>query len=379
MPVPQITINGNGEKAGRQSFSPMSFRDRYLLGILTLALILRFFDLCFPPHFPQPDEYFSLEAASQASFRETIRYVAGDTHPPLYFLVLRAWLRIFPPIPFSTKILSILFNVTNILFTYHIALVWVDRKTARLAAFVMALSPWNIYWSHLARNHQMLPPLFTLSSWSLLAWLRSDSKRFPLVYCLFTMLMVQTNYLAFFILATHGVIALWECRGKIRRIFILFAAQLTGILSYAPLFPMLVRHIQEGPMNAGFPQHTVSPIYLFFHFIFFNLFTDKLGDLWYPPPSSMILILSGGTVIALAGLKAVKRLCDPGFYLLLLVPITLTLIFAKIKGTTMAERYLAYAIGPFAILLAAGLAEWIEQGRRYLFKRMEKSRPSLAQ
>jgi len=363
MPVPQITIEDNGEKAGKHSFSSLFFKDRYLPGILALALILRLLDLSFPSHFPQPDEYFSLEAASQPSIRETIRYVAGDTHPPLYFLVLRAWLHICPAITLSTKILSILFNVTNILMTYGLALMWVDRKTARLAALIMALSPWNIYWSHLARNHQMLPPLFTLSSWSLLVWLRSDSKRFPLVYCLFTTLMVQTNYLAFFILATHGVIALWECRRKIRRIFILFTAQLTGILSYAPLFPMLVRHIQEGPMNAGLPQHTVSPIYLFFHFIFFNLFTDKLGELWYPPPSSMILILFGGMFIAIAGLMALQRVKDPGFYLLLLLPATLTVLFAKMKGTTMAERYLAYAIGPFAILLAAGIAEWIEEAR----------------
>ena len=351
----------------------MIARDRYLLGILALALILRFLDLSFPSHFPQPDEYFSLEAASQGSVRDMMSFVARDTHPPLYFLVLRAWLHIYPAIPLSTKILSILFNVTNILLTYHMALLWVDRKTARLTALFMALSPWNIYWSHLARNHQMLPPLFTLSSWSLVLWLRSDSKRFPLVYCLVTTLMLQTNYLAFFILGTHGIIAIWECRERLSRLLILITAQLIATISYLPLFSILLRHIKEGPMNAGFPQHTVSPIYLFFHFIFFNLFTDYLGALWYPPPSSMIMILLGGLIIALAGIKAVKRLRDPGFYLLLLLPPFLTVLFAKIKGTTMAERYLAYAIGPFCILFAAGLSEWIHQGRLYLFNKSDKS------
>ncbi|MBN1901687.1 glycosyltransferase family 39 protein, partial [Candidatus Sumerlaeota bacterium] len=135
--------------------------DGYLAVILFLAFFVRLADLAVPSHYPQPDELFSLDVASEPFIGESLRRLASDTHPPLYFLILRYWLKVTSKTLFSAKVLSIIFNVANILFTYFFCQIWVDKRTARWAALFMALSPWNIYWAHLSRNHQMLPPLFT--------------------------------------------------------------------------------------------------------------------------------------------------------------------------------------------------------------------------
>jgi len=266
--------------------SPRLKFDLSLIAIVVLAIAIRLTDLSIESHFPQPDEGFALDAVMQPTIAATIRFVAADTHPPFYFLVLRIWLTILPSTMFFAKLLSVIFNVANIALTYGLARLWVDRRTARLAALVMMLSPWNIYWSHLARNHQMLPLLFTLSCWSLLNWLRSGRKEFPVWYCLWATLMLQTNYLSFFVLATQGVVAVWECRREIRRSMGVGIAAVIAIAFYAPFAGVLLQQVRQGPMNAGFFQHTVSTGYLFFHFVFFNIFTYRLGALWYPPPSS---------------------------------------------------------------------------------------------
>jgi len=264
---------------------------------------------------------------------------------------------IFPPNYFWAKILSIIFNLTNIFLLWKMAHLWLDRKTANLAALIIALSPWNIYWSHLARNHQMLPPLFTLSSWALISWFRNDRRRFPFWYCIWAIILIQTNYLSFLILATYGMIAVWECRKNPSQLKKPALASVIAIATYIPYLPILWRQLVAGPMNAGFFQQTVSPVYLFYHFLFFNIFTNNLADLWYPPPSSMSAVLMGGLIIAVVSIYAVKRVRDISFYILLMMPPVLSVAVAYFKGTTMAERYLGWCIGPFAILLAAGLAE----------------------
>jgi len=328
-----------------------------LPGILFLALALRISDLSMGAHFSQPDEAFSLEAALQPSFFHTIFFVARDTHPPLYFLLLRGWFKIFPPTYLFAKFLSVLLNVSNIALTYLLARIFVKRKTALLAAAVMALSPWNIYWSHLARNHQLLPPLFTLSTWTLLLWLRSDKRKFPAGYCLWTILMIQTNYLGLLILPVHAILVLIATRDWKKKWLPAGGAMIIALLSYIPLAGILWHHFRYGPMNSGFFQQVVSPFLLFFRFLYFNIFTGDLGDLWYPPPHRLSTIVIGGSIMGSIFLAGIRRIRDIGFYILLFGPIVLTLCFAWWKGATMAERYLAYAIGPFSILFAAGIVE----------------------
>lgn len=335
--------------------------DRYLTAIVFLAFALRLTDLAIPSHYSQPDEMFSLEVAAEDSLAETIRRVASDTHPPFYFILLRYWLKITSQTLLSAKILSIIFNVTNILATCYFCRLWVDRRTARWAALFMALSPWNIYWSHLARNHQMLPPLFTLSSLALLRWTRSDKKGFPFAFFIWTTLMIHTNYLAFFILAAQGIIVLWECRRRIARTIAPGIAVILALLTYIPYKQVFEYQLYKGPMNAPQFQHMVSPGLLFFRFIFFNIFTSKLADLWYPPPISLGVILVGGLIMGGILIMTPKKIRDASFYMLLILPPTFTVIYAKLAETTMAERYLAYTIGPFCIALAAGFAVGLDR------------------
>jgi len=324
--------------------------------ILALAFFLRMGDLYYPGHFPQPDEMFSLDAATQPTVIDTIHFVAEDTHPPLYFLVLRLWTRILPPTYFSIKFLSILFNVLNIALTWHLAQRWLDRRGADIVALFMALSPWNLYWSHLARNHQMLPVFFTLSTSALLQWMDSRSRKLPILYLVHAAIMVQTNYLSFFILGTHALIILVSLKKDIHRIMVGLAAMGMALMSYLPFAGPFYYQVNHGPMNAGWFQHTVSPGLLFYHFLFFNVFTSDLGDLWYPPPQALPIILAGGAVCAILAIRAVRRIRDHVFYIILLLPPTTTVITGLIIGSTMAERYLGYAVGPWAILMAAGFA-----------------------
>ena len=335
-----------------------------LIAICIMALALRIGDLFVPGHFAQPDEGFSITAAQKPTVQELTRFVARDAHPPLYFVVLRYWLKIIPGGLFSAKILSVLFNVANIVLSYFLARIWTSRKTAILAAFILAVSPWNIYWAHLARNHQMLPAFFTLSSLLLFRWLKSPRERFPWGYALATIVMVHINYLSFFIVGAQVLIAITDCRRRLQRLALFFPAILLAACSYIPLMDMLIYQLLQGPMNATHFQHQVSPGLLFYHFLFYNILTTDLGVLWYPPPSHWLSILFGGLIIAGGFIGGVKKLRNISFYILLLVPPASSVIFAKIGQTTMAERYLAYSIGPFAILFASGMMQFYRYSKK---------------
>ncbi len=97
----------------------------------------------------------------------TIQY---DNHPPLYFMVLNLWQRLFPLDQSgyisigAARLLSVILGVLGIWGLY-----WVAKQTfqseaiAQLSAAMMALSPFGIYLSQEARQYTLIV-LFVIAS-----------------------------------------------------------------------------------------------------------------------------------------------------------------------------------------------------------------------
>src|SRR5262249_5606134 len=93
----------------------------------------------------------------------------GDWHPPCYQVFMFGWIRLFGDSELSVRMPSFLLGVSSIPLVYALASRVVERKTALLSSFLLAVSPTHIWYSQEARAYSWL--LFFLLL-SLIAYLK---------------------------------------------------------------------------------------------------------------------------------------------------------------------------------------------------------------
>jgi 4-amino-4-deoxy-L-arabinose transferase-like glycosyltransferase len=132
-----------------------------------------------------------------------------ESHPPLYYVMLKGWLQVFGPSPLSIRLLSVLPGVALIPVVGALA-----SRLARspacpevsrgvpdsLALLLAALSPVAIYAASEARQYAWLAFLVALSVERGLAWLESGRPVHLAGYLAAATLALYTHYYAAFVL-----------------------------------------------------------------------------------------------------------------------------------------------------------------------------------
>lgn len=158
------------------------------------------------------DETVSLLLA-RADLTELIRHTAGDIHPPGYYVLLFGWGRLAGWSEFAAAFLSLWFGVLLIALVYRVGRAWFAAPDgslrrahwiAALAAFLVALSPYNVWYSQEVRMYTVGAVLGLLSVYFLRRMLLSPRQRFPrrdfVAYAAATALGIYVLYYFVFLL-----------------------------------------------------------------------------------------------------------------------------------------------------------------------------------
>ncbi len=97
---------------------------------------------------------------------ELLRHTAGDIHPPGYYVLLRGWLVLmgYPTghadphgigLEFSAAFFSLFFGVLLIALVYALARRAANRQVGLIAALLVALSPYNVWYSQEVRMYTL--------------------------------------------------------------------------------------------------------------------------------------------------------------------------------------------------------------------------------
>lgn len=163
------------------------------------------------------DEGFSRKMLS-FGFIETWHRVALDnSHPPLYYYLLRAWSTVFGSSPQALRMMSASLGLVSIIAAHllvarleedrHGAVPGATRNenAAILAALLMALSPLQIALSQQIRMYPLGTALTLLSSWTLLRALGASAKRWQLwcPYVITASLLLYTHYFGLFVVCAQ--------------------------------------------------------------------------------------------------------------------------------------------------------------------------------
>ena len=237
-----------------------------LLSILLLAFALRLFRLGAPSLWY--DETVSVYLA-ELPVPDLIAHTAGDIHPPGYYLLLHAWTRLAGRSEFAAAFLSLWFGMLLVALAYRLGARVFGRSAGLLAALLVALSPYNLWYSQEVRMYTLGAALGVGALWFVVILItgpRSQRPAWPalVAYAVLAALGLWVlYYFAFLLVALNLLVLAWWLAGRRAQGAGLgwlgrwLAAQGLVVLLYAPWIPVAWRQATTPPVP---PWRSLTPV-----------------------------------------------------------------------------------------------------------------------
>ncbi len=201
---------------------------------------------------------------AQMGAGELARWTADDIQPPLYYLLLGGWLRLFHPWPgniaYLMRFFSTGFGVLLVALLAALARRLWGRCAGLLAGLITAISPLMVYYSQEARMYAQLLFLVALAAYGVVRLLDASSRPglaiagkektrlgFLALYALAGLAAMYTHYFAGFALLALALYwaHVWVRESKKMRALGGFAlANLIILLGYLPWLPAMWQRFQ---------------------------------------------------------------------------------------------------------------------------------------
>jgi hypothetical protein len=141
-----------------------------------------------PWHLSNPNPRFSL-------WQTLAGTIAGEPHPPGYYVVMLVWTKWFGSSILALRLPSVLFGVASILLIYVLARYTEDPLTALLAAAMLALNGLHLSLSQTARMYSMACFLGLLSTVLLVIMVKQAARQlaYRVLYVIFTVAGLATH------------------------------------------------------------------------------------------------------------------------------------------------------------------------------------------
>ncbi len=184
----------------------------FALATLTLlALGLRLVRLTFQPLWW--DEGWSLYFAT-TDVPNLLRLTAVDIHPPFYYLLLHLWTGLFGPGVVAVRWLSVLIGTATVPFLYLTGRRLLGHSGGLLAAFLLTVSPFHIYYSQEVRMYGLVTLLGVAAFYCAVRW-ALDGRDWALMgYVLAATMALYTQYYAAFLLLGLNLVVALSLQGR---------------------------------------------------------------------------------------------------------------------------------------------------------------------
>ncbi len=175
---------------------------RLLLVILLIAFALRIYLLNTQSLWW--DELKTVERATISLQEMLADLISKRNHMPLYFLLMRIWI-LLGQSPFVVRFFSVIWGLLSVAEIYRLGRLLSGQVAGILAALLLALAPFHIWYSQEARMYTILPLALLLAHDFLLLAVRKGNGRYWFGYGLAMLVALFLHYFAVFVLLAHYV------------------------------------------------------------------------------------------------------------------------------------------------------------------------------
>ena len=296
---------------------------------------------------------------AQMPFARMIAATAGDTHPPLYYLLLSFVVRVFGPSHFMLRFPSVMFGLLTIYIVRQIAReLNLSRAATLIALGLVTLSPFQLHFAQEARMYTLLQALVLGAT---LAALRKQLMRFVLLSALS---LWTHNYGLFYLVVNCGVLA-WAVWKTQLRWPVFETVVITGLLGGAALVLWLpwafVLLGQMRTVAGGYWIMPVTPGALVF------TLTNLLYAFTLPPWLAPGAIMIGVGLLTWLTIRVIEKRDEAALLLAWLVaaPVVLAVVVSILWRPILLYRGLAPSLPALMLLVGWGAAQLPRAHRLY--------------
>lgn len=212
--------------------------------ISIVGLVLRIYELDAKSFWL--DEGYTYRATSKSVWALlSTREIANSVQPPLYHILLRFWTACFGESEIAFRSLAVVFGTIAIPFTGLIGKELCDRRTGLLAACLIAVMVFPIWYSQEARNYAFFLAATTSSFYFYVRALRNGGRHLWVGYVLCTLVMLYSHYYALFLCLAQNLHAVWFYRHHTTVMRNWRQAQLFVVVGFAPWLIGFLRDIYD--------------------------------------------------------------------------------------------------------------------------------------
>lgn len=173
--------------------------------VVLLSLVLRLFNL--GKESLWLDEVYSILYVTERYTTAGILFnlPLNEPHPPLYYLILNLWTKIFGKTEFVIRFPSAIFGVLAVGSTYLLGKKLFSHYAGLFSALMMSLSSYHIYYSQSARMYSLLAFLGTFSLYYMLCMIEDKNQNTYKKYITTTVLLAYTHVFGLFVIIIENV------------------------------------------------------------------------------------------------------------------------------------------------------------------------------
>ncbi len=241
-----------------------------LLGIIFVGLGLRLY--CLTKDDIWYDESVTIMEAKM-TLPDMVRFTLGTidvtNFPPVYFILMKGWIDLFGDSPAAVRMSSVLFGVLTIVAIFGIGKLLFNEKYGLVVALLMAVSPFDIYYSQETRAYALQVLLLCISVYFFIQALLEDKKNLWLLYGIIQLFAIYVHFFSTFIwfslIFFHAIYA-WRKSFSLNQILkhslghgiVLIGLFPILIIRITHYFPKLISWVP--PFEVPFYRHTLMQL-----------------------------------------------------------------------------------------------------------------------
>jgi 4-amino-4-deoxy-L-arabinose transferase-like glycosyltransferase len=272
-------------------------------------------------------------------------------HPPLYFILIYFWTKIFGDSEFSLRFPSFIFGTLSIFLIYKLVKKIYDKETALISSILYSLSPFFIYFSQEARMYPLLIFLGLLSLTYVYDLSIEFNRKNLLKLLIVNSLLLYTHFFSTLLIISENIFIILLNRKNIENIKRWLLIQIINLLIFSPwIYVILTRNtpeIYQGAQPLSLYSISVSFYQIFFGFV--RNFLERRGLI----PIFLVLFLFFITLGILPPYKDKKGLFLNILYFF--VPFLSLIIISSFGKSFYSSRYLSAFAPGILILMARGI------------------------
>jgi mannosyltransferase len=284
------------------------------------------------------DEAYSI-AITQRSLIDLLRMtVLTDSHPPLYYLLLKTWL-LFSESEAWARSLSAFFSILSIPVMYLLVReVYQDKKAGLLGASLLAFSPFQIWYAQEARMYSALTFFVLASAFFFFRALEKNAVWDWAGYGLMTSLALYTDNGAIWYLATLVSFSILFMGRYWDRAAGWLLSHLAIGLSYVIWLPFLYQQTRQVTESFWLPPPSFQTV--------FNTFLDFHS---YNFPWIEVSVLYMAAIFVFAYIVPGKSLSRQLASLWLFLPLVISLLLSLRQPIFLSRNLIAASLGYYLL------------------------------